>query len=86
MAILQAWIYMTNYVNHYATWRWYEFLASWADLVLSMVPVAVGALVIFAFITSPYGFLLGLIVMSAGNFLILLRKHNSNRCVNVIHT
>ncbi|MBR2255580.1 MAG: low temperature requirement protein A, partial [Candidatus Methanomethylophilaceae archaeon] len=64
----------------------FEFPASWTDLVLSMVPVVVGASVIFAFITSPYGFLLGSIVMSAGNFLILLRKHNSNRCVNVIHT
>lgn len=27
MVIIQAWLYMTNYVNHYCRWRWYEYLA-----------------------------------------------------------
>lgn len=24
--ILQAWLYMTNYINRYGTWRWYEYV------------------------------------------------------------
>ncbi len=23
--ILQAWLYLTNYVNRYGTWKWYEY-------------------------------------------------------------
>ena len=26
MIIIQAWLYMTNYVNRYCTWRWYEYV------------------------------------------------------------
>jgi len=26
MVIIQAWLYMTNYVNRYCTWRWYEYV------------------------------------------------------------
>ncbi len=25
MAVIQAWLFMTNYVNRYCTWRWYEY-------------------------------------------------------------
>ena len=63
-----------------------EFRFEWTDLVKSMVMVGIGSVIILVFLSSPYGFLIGALMTSTGNFLIKSYKYSSNRCVNVIHT
>lgn len=31
--ILQAWLYFTNYVNHYGEWKWYEYLIACINMI-----------------------------------------------------
>ncbi len=37
MVIIQAWLYMTNYVNRYCEWRWYECLLMVLNMFAAML-------------------------------------------------
>ncbi len=63
-----------------------EFSCGRHDMLKSLALVGAGASVIFAFMDSPYGFIVGSLVATGGNFYMLWRKYSSNRCVNVIHS
>lgn len=76
------------YIALFST-SWYyhpEFERTWKDIGVMMLFIAIGALVIFGFMDSPYGFLVGSAIATGGNFFYLWRKYTSNRCINVIHT
>ena len=90
LAVLQSWMYMTNYINRYGQWRWYEyvFLSILAnsvyyhkgipfhatDILISLMFVALGAAIAFLYMDSPYGFLMGALTAASGNFLLLMHK------------
>jgi low temperature requirement protein LtrA len=63
-----------------------EFSCGRHDMLKSLALVGAGASVIFAFMDGPYGFIVGSLVATGGNFYMLWRKYSSNRCVNVIHS
>ena len=68
---------------------WYyrpEFCRTWRDAIATIVFIAAGAAVIFGFMDSPYGFLVGSAIATSGNFFYIWHKYSSNRCVNVIHS
>ncbi|MBQ7621528.1 MAG: hypothetical protein IJV02_03855, partial [Candidatus Methanomethylophilaceae archaeon] len=76
------------YIALFSTSRYYrpEFERTWKDIGVMMLFIAIGALVIFGFMDSPYGFLVGSAIATGGNFFYLWHKYTSNRCINVIHT
>lgn len=37
MVIIQAWLFMTNYVNRYCKWRWYEYVLFVANMSAAML-------------------------------------------------
>lgn len=63
-----------------------EFKSTWKEFALSMLFIAAGAAIVFGFMESPYGFLIGSLVAAGGNLYLFWHKYSSNRCVNVIHT
>jgi low temperature requirement protein LtrA len=68
---------------------WYyspEFCRTWKDALVMVVFIVIGAAVIFGFMDSPYGFLIGSAIATGGNFFYIWHKYSSNRCVNVIHS
>lgn len=36
LVVLQAWLYMTNYVNRYGTWRWFEYVIASVNMVATV--------------------------------------------------
>lgn len=36
LVVLQSWLYLTNYVNRYGTWRWYEYLLTAVNMVAAV--------------------------------------------------
>lgn len=62
-----------------------EFRATWQDFFLCVAYILIGAAVVFVFMDSPYGFLVGSLIATSLNFVHLWRKYSTNRCVNVIH-
>lgn len=36
LVVLQAWLYMTNYVNRYGTWRWFEYALAGVNMVAAV--------------------------------------------------
>lgn len=36
LVVLQAWLYMTNYVNRYGSWRWYDYLLASVNLTAAV--------------------------------------------------
>ena len=36
LVVLQAWLYMTNYVNRYGTWRWFEYALAGVNMVATV--------------------------------------------------
>lgn len=71
------------------TVSWYyhpEFTHTLKDLLVTVVFILIGAALVFGFMDSPYGFLVGAAVATGGNFFYTWHKYASNRCVNVIHS
>lgn len=52
------------------------------DIVLMVFATLVGISVILIFINSLYGFLIGALIITLGNFGILLRKYQNFSCIN----
>ncbi len=71
----------------FTTSRYYHegFAFTWKDWVISILIMAVGALIVFGFMESPYGFLVGSVSIAGGNFILLLHKYKANRSVYVIN-
>ena len=36
LVVLQAWLYMTNYVNRYGAWQWHEYLLASINLTAAV--------------------------------------------------
>ncbi|MBE6518738.1 MAG: low temperature requirement protein A [Thermoplasmata archaeon] len=75
------------YLALHATSKYYceDFPHSLKDVAMSVAVVAIGALVVFGFPDSPYGFLIGSLIATGGNFYLFWYKYSSNRCINPLH-
>lgn len=57
-----------------------EYRFAWQHIAESLCMLAVGSAVILAFMGSAYGFLVGALIMSAGDFLLLWTRYHRARC------
>ena len=51
--ILQAWLYLTNYVNRYGRWKWHEYALTSVNMTATVYEIAQSTTSIGA--TAPHG-------------------------------
>lgn len=60
MVIIQAWLYMTMYVNRYCRWRWYEYVLIAANMFAAIL---MSNTISLEWISASVAFILSMIVM-----------------------